>query len=134
MALFKKTMRKPDEEIIIPYISSDPVHSADSPEPLEEVEIEETSWPPDVGTPLPKRRIMIDAETNEDEVVVDDAPVTAITLSGKLKKPQTAKRDKVYLSTDIRRDLHARLRIHSFTTHKSLGTLVEEMILKYCPE
>lgn len=43
-------------------------------------------------------------------------------------------KDKVQLTAKINRDLHARLRIMSFQTHKNISELIEGWIAMHCPE
>lgn len=43
-------------------------------------------------------------------------------------------KDKVQLTAKINRDLHARLRIMSFQTHKNISELIEGFIRQHCPE
>lgn len=51
------------------------------------------------------------------------------SLDGKLPV-----KDKVQLTAKINRDLHARLRIMSFQTHKTISELIEGFIRQHCPE
>lgn len=43
-------------------------------------------------------------------------------------------KEKVQLTAKINRDLHARMRIMSFHTHKSMSELIEDFIRQCCPE
>jgi len=82
-----------------------------------------------------KRRVGSRPEIVEESEELEDVsnPSPRVPIS-KRKEPPPAKREKVSLSVDISRHLHARLRIHSFKTGSSLGAIIEEMILQCHPE
>lgn len=103
----------------------------------EEVEEVEDDAPiPDEASPPHTRRVGIPTGIVEDAVETEDTPVTApvVPTSKRKVQSQPVKRDRVSLSVDISRDLHARLRINSFKTGSPLGTIIEEMIVQCYPE
>jgi len=108
------------------------------------------------------RKLIISDEETEDDVLEAEPPVMLTKPSEPLSsktvqlvqteittdapptvQPDTAprvpantyknQREKVSLSVDINRELHARLRIHSFKTGQPLGVLVETMIRQCYP-
>ena len=132
MGLFKKPLKKACMEAIAAPTAHDP---AIDNRPETEEEPDGYDLPSsDVGGNSPPKRRNLHAGGNED----DNEPGNSRS-STKAKPPpnvnaQPAERQFVYLSTNINRDLHTRLRIYSLKTGKALGTLIEEMIATHCPE
>ena len=132
MGLFKKPLKKTNTEAITAPTAHDYAIGNRS-ETEEEPDSYELPSSNVGGNPPPKRRNQHAGGNEDDEETENSRPPTKAKPPPKVNA-QPAGREFVYLSTDISRDLHTRLRIYSLKTGKTLGALIEEMISKHCPE
>ncbi len=89
-------------------------------------------------------------ETEETESIPTEAmpptsfvkakPAPAVSAPAMVHQPAaSAPKDKisdtrVYLTTKLDRDLHARVKIYSYKAHKSIAAVLEELIAQHIPE
>ena len=132
MGLFKKPLKKTSTEAIVAPTAQD--NAIDNrPETEEEPDCYERPSSDVGGNPPPKRRNQHAGGIEDDEEPGNSRPQNKVKPPPKVNV-LPVEREFVYLSTDISRDLHTRLRIYSLKTGKTLGALIEEMIAKHCPE
>lgn len=133
MGLLKNRVLSKSKPLVVSG-GSDYENHDDQPETDDDIEIIDRPWPPDVGHTPPKRRVQQDTAISEEDEGPDADSVTVSAQS--LTKPSTkaSKRDTVRMSTDIDAELHTRLRLHSIKTKQTLIAIIEQWIVKHCPE
>ena len=135
MGIFKRTIKKPLTVPVDDAVDFDNDVDA-SPDIIEENDIEEEAWPPDVGHSPPRRKILPATTTNTstDNTTVSHEATSQKTLP-LIQVPQTpSKKGTVRVSADIKRELHTRLKIHAIRTGQSLIEIFEDWITTYTTE
>ena len=86
--------------------------------------------------PPPPRRLRGSGNITSEETETYEAPHTNIFTALSKREHKSIKPEKVSvrLTTDIRKDLHTRLRIHSIRTDMSFIQIIEGWIEDNCPE